>query len=214
LLLLSPDDNTKALLLEAGLFYGEVDNGYFGGDLWRVMRIAVSRRDVQLEFGIVFNLFIADFDAERLSDLDQGLAEHVVEDWIHFLANIDEEHLVSIANAELNVLNALWIFRIGNDERVAVGLLYPIHCLSLWINIESPSQTFSHEDSVFSREFVSWKTVDLPLSSLGSAGHEIGEIKALREWNLILLDERNPVGNELISEVRWEWSAVTHESSC
>jgi hypothetical protein len=85
--------------------------------------------------------------------------------------------------------------------------------LTLRINVESPSETLVHEHCIFNRELVSWKAIHLPLSGKGWTSHKVVELEALGEWNVLVLNHRHPARDEVISVLRREWAAVTHEGS-
>ena len=56
----------------------------------------------------------------------------------------------------LNLLHEVGVFLIGNNELLSLGLLDPVHRLSLWINIEGPSKTFGNKDTILGGEGISW----------------------------------------------------------
>ena len=85
----------------------------------------------------------------------------------------------------LDLFQEVCIFVISDNESISLRLFDPIHCLGLWIDVESPSQALGDEDSVLGGELVCWQSVDLPLTSLGSAGHELREVETFGVWNLL-----------------------------
>ena len=85
----------------------------------------------------------------------------------------------------LNLLDVVDILEVGDNECVALGFLDPVHCLTLWVDVQSPSESFGHEYTVFSGELIRWQSIHLPYSSLGSSSHEFRKIKASGEWDLV-----------------------------
>lgn len=114
----------------------------------------------------------------------------------------------------LNLFEEVCILLVCNDERVSLRLLDPVHCLALWVDIQSPSEALCHEDTILGREFVSGQSVQLPGSSLGGTCHEVGKVESPCERDLLDFHSSDPVRDEAISVLGWERSTVAHKGGC
>lgn len=210
--LLEFDDNVEALLFKTLLLNSEVDDSDLGRDLRRVVRVAHTRRDVELELGVVLDLFVSNLDAVAATDTDQGLVENVVEDWVQNIADILEEHLLTETNTILNHFHVSRVLLIC-DQEVRFTSLDPVHCLRLRIDVKCPSESHVDEAAVLDGETISRKTLDLPLTCLSFRSHECREVVVVRVRQSDLLNHVSPVCHEILTVVRREWTTVTHESS-
>lgn len=112
------------------------------------MRVWHSSGDVKSELLVIIDLIVTDFDAEVLSYLNGRLAQNVIENWINCLSDINEENLETISDTMPDLFDVLWILGISNDQSFLEGVLDPLHGLSLWIDVQSPTETLGDEATI------------------------------------------------------------------
>ena len=140
------------------------------------MWVLHSCGDVQLEPLVVRDLVVSNLDTQLASNLHEGLVEQLVEGRIKNLADILQETVLALSDALLELWNELRLVHVEDHQFPAgVHFLEPVDRLCLWVNVESPTEALGDEDTILSRETVSWEVVFLPLVYLGSACHKVTE---------------------------------------
>jgi len=113
------------------------------------MRVGQSGGDVHLELLVVVNVVGSEFDGEAFADLDQGLAQDVVESGVEIHTYILKQDGLTLGDGVFDLLEEVSVFGISDDQIVA-HLLDPLVSLILGINVQGPSETLFHEDTILS----------------------------------------------------------------
>jgi hypothetical protein len=114
-------------------------------------------------------------------------------------------------NGSLNLLEEVSILGISNNKMITAHPLNPLISLVLGINVEGPSETLSHENTILSREIVCGQAVSLPISSLRFTGQELSEFVVFAVSDFLFPDLFDPHRVKFVSVVRGEGAAVRHK---
>jgi len=85
---------------------------------------------------------------------------------------------VALLDSGLNLLKEVRILRVCNNQ-VIVHLFDPLEGLHLGVDVQGPTKTSCHEDTVLSREIISGEAILLPLSGESLRREEVNERIAL-----------------------------------
>lgn len=151
--------------------------------------------NVKTKFLIIFDFVITNLDAPVLADLDKRFAENTIQNWVNGFTDINKQYLRSHSYSCNNFVHMLRILCISNDKFFIVFIpsLDPIHALGLWIDVQSPTQTFRNEASVFAGKLVCGQTIDLPLTLLRRIGHKVCKAETIGVGNFRILDLHDPI---------------------
>jgi hypothetical protein len=90
-------------------------------------------------------------------------------------------------------------------------ILDPLQCLTLRINHQRPASTSRHDDTVLSRESVTWKTLDIPVADPGRIDKELAKVEFGTDWYLELSDLSNPQLVDVVPITGQEWAHIRQE---
>ena len=172
------------------------------------MRVGQSGSDVELELRVVLDVISAKLDIEPLALLHESLVQHVVKGRVELLPDILKDDRVTLRDGNLELLQVVGVFLISHDELILAHLLDPFVGLVLRVDVQAPSQTLGHKDTVLSRKVVRWQAVALPLAGEGFSSQKFCEEVRPAERNFLFNHFLAPLLVQIIAVVAWERPSV------
>ena len=148
-------DDVEQLRLQSLFLHREVYDGHLRAHLGGVVRVVQLRGEVQLEVGRVVHLLVAELDRQRVAFLDEGLAQHGLEDGVDLLLHVLNEHGVAELDGVLHA--AHHVRHVQSHHLQTVRLLHvldPLVALALRVDQKRPPVPARHHHAVLRGEGV------------------------------------------------------------
>jgi hypothetical protein len=150
------------------------------------MRIDQFSLKIKLELVTKLNIFSTKSDGEILTLLDELSGKKWIKNWINVLTEGFDHENITVGNSHLDFLKPVLLGKLNDNHFTSFFSFNPFLTLELWIDQEWVSVARDNDRGVLKRDSISWESLCLPDSLIGTVSKNIEWVNSNSLWNLSL----------------------------